>query len=91
MGDVGDYWREHREYVREKKAKDRKRIPEFLAALRKAGHVLEQFSDDHYRVDGIFDYWPSTGTWREVNGKRRGHGVYRLIKELKNVSAKAKG
>lgn len=78
MGDVGDYWREHKDYLREKARKEgtsyyaqglgRKR-PATLVKFTKKDAALgfKKFTDWHWqaRIDGdLLDYWPSKEKWR---------------------------
>jgi hypothetical protein len=39
------------------------------------------FTADHFRV-GDFDFWPATGLFIHVKTKKRGRGVFKLIKNL---------
>lgn len=88
MGDLGDYWREHKEYKREQKQKFGRKIPDVKKRVEDAGHDIRQLSHDHYRVDNLIDWWPTTGTWRYKDGRKlkggskNGWGVKDLLKEL---------
>lgn len=70
MGDIGDYWREHREYRRSRGLPARSSKPpakrvKFRASDAKAG--WRQCSEWHWqrRVAGdLLDYWPSKDKWR---------------------------
>lgn len=72
MGDVGDYWREHREYRRSKglpansgRSRPRATLVKFTKKHEAAG--WNRFTDWHWQttVDGdLLDYWPSKGKWR---------------------------
>ena len=81
MGDVGDYWREHKEHKRKVKEKMRDAIPKAMSLLDKNGVKYVQLDQygEHYRVENKFNWWPSTGYWNKVNGKRKGHRVRSLI------------
>lgn len=87
MGDMGDYWREHRQHQREQKERRRASVTKVIACAEAAGLILKRFSDEHIRVNGAFDWWPSTGLWKEINGKRRGYGVKKLISVAKERAA----
>jgi hypothetical protein len=55
-GDIGDYWREHDEALKERKRASR-------AAFDPTGWT--QLNENHFKrvtTAGRFDYWPSTGT-----------------------------
>jgi len=70
MGDVGDYWREHREYRRRKglPAKSPKppaRVVDFSAKWKHLG--FKRFTTWHWQIEltgGLLDYWPSKTKWR---------------------------
>lgn len=84
MGDVGDYWNDHREYKREKRAKQMESLGEWLKAISDAGlPCVAMDRGSFYRVDGRFDWWPTTGTWMSLDKKVRGHGVRNLIRRAK--------
>ena len=86
MGDIGDYWREHKEYVQTKKNNYRSKADGALAKLSNAGIDFRQLSHGHYRIsltNDFIDYWPSTGKWRSKDGKATGYEVSSLIKEAK--------
>jgi hypothetical protein len=79
MGDVGDYWRDHKAWADEQKAKRHAKVPEVIKRAEDAGLHLHHFSNEHIRVNDTFDWWPSTGYWKALHGKKRGHGVASLI------------
>jgi hypothetical protein len=87
MGDIGDYWREHKEYKSRKKAEQRRLIPSLINRVRKAGLYLEPLDayEEHWRVAEAFDWWPSTGYWKMLrNNEVSGRGVVSLIKTAKS-------
>lgn len=90
MGDVGDYWNEHREYKRQKRREEAPKIARQVDAcvtkLVERGYEVIRFSEHHYRVDGRFDYWPSTGRWRSMDGTQSGSMLQPLLKALKGDS-----
>lgn len=81
MGDLGEYWRDTKDYRRQKKRETQSKAPEAIRIAEEAGLRLYCFDGlYHYRVNGKFDWWPSTGYWKSLTGKSRGHGVRQLIK-----------
>lgn len=86
MGDIGDYWREHKEYAKTQKLKRRNKGFSVVSELDKAGIEYYQLSEEHYRIpmtNFFFDWWPSTGKWRSKDGKQSGYNVRPLIKAVK--------
>ena len=81
MGDVGDYWNDHREYKREKSKQQMKLLPNWLKSLSDAGLIYMDMGG-FYRINNCFDWWPSTGTWMSLDKKVRDHGVRNLIKHI---------
>lgn len=80
MGDVGDYWREHREYLRSKgisRPRGRKpaaKLVDFSKEHAKAGFT--RFTEWHWqiRVAGdLLDFWPSKDKWRWRNKNYTGN------------------
>jgi hypothetical protein len=45
------------------------------------GIKFKKFTADHWRV-GDWNYWPATGLFIHVKEKKRGRGVFNLIKKL---------
>lgn len=90
MGDVGDYWNDYREYKREHKRKnarrDAERVDACVRELSVRGFDVVRFSEHHYRVDGRFDYWPTTGRWRSLDGKLTGSMLRPLLRALTPTS-----
>jgi hypothetical protein len=80
MGDVGDYWREHKDYLRKKAREEgttyyaqglghkRRATPVRRSDARKLEKLgFKKCSDWHWQatVDGdLLDYWPSKSKWR---------------------------
>lgn len=50
--------------------------------LKQKGIPYKAFTADHFRV-GQFDFWPATGLFIDIKTKKRGRGVFNLIKRLK--------
>jgi hypothetical protein len=82
-----DEWDMLKALSREKRARRQAGAPYYLDIVRKAGYqpVLLGELAQHYRVNRLVDYWPTTGTWRTVDGKRKGRGVQSLIALLKEI------
>lgn len=70
MGDVGDYWREHREYRRSKglpasSPRPPAKLVQFKPKHERAG--WRWFTNWHWQLmlhGDLLDYWPSKGKWR---------------------------
>lgn len=70
MGESGDYWREHRDYLRSQginrsRPKRAATLVRFSKKFEKLG--FKKFTDWHWQatVAGeILDYWPSKEKWR---------------------------
>lgn len=63
MGDVGDYWNDARDYRREQKRKREPFNHGWTRQLYKIADVVELSEHGpHLRVNGVVDFWPSTGT-----------------------------
>lgn len=93
MGDVGEYWRDYRDWKRQARASMRAQIPTLLNHLRKAGHRVElvDINSRHYRINGTVNYWPGTGRWTTVatwanRPVARGKGYSRLVRYLEEKS-----
>ena len=46
---------------------------------------FKKFTEYHYRIADLFDFWPSTGKFKNVNTKELGHGVEKLHKLLRKI------
>ncbi len=69
MGDVGDYWNDHRDYRREQKIKQQPFVDALIRKLYELADVRELSGDGpHLRVNGALDFWPSTRTTVELQG-----------------------
>lgn len=58
------------------------RVDAAVTTLVQRGFRVVRFSEHHYRVEHRFDYWPSTGLWRSMDGKQEGHNLDPLIRAL---------
>ena len=82
MSELGDDFREWREYKRKRKA-------EFVATatrvLGKEGvfYTVLDYGTNHFRIENRVDYWPGTGTWIVLETRERGYGLRELIKYIK--------
>ncbi len=89
MGDEGEYWRESRERKERLKRDEERRN---LSQLNKhkselvAKAVTIAFAQDRIRFTKNkvkYDWWPTTGTWREVTGAGpQGTGYKKLFQIL---------
>lgn len=83
MGDVGDDMRAWRDHKKAKKEAYAKNAYAMVKRVELRGHDIEWFSNDHCRVDGWIDWWPTTGTWMPKGTKRKYKGSEGLLKALK--------
>ena len=89
MGDVGEYWNDHKEYKRKKKLEHASKAPDLIKMVKEKGYKVVKLSCHHYRVNNLIDWWPTTGTFRYKDGRKMfggsdsGYGVKWLLKELK--------
>jgi len=97
MSDMGDAFREMREAANARKEINEARVVNQYKGdkgrLVRCGIAFEEFSDGRIRARvpvGIkIDFWPSTGTWREVTGNGpSGHGWKALKTELQRHATK---
>ena len=79
MGDMGDIFRDMREFNKERRHQNLERG---LERLKESGVDFKMLSPDHVRVSG-YDYWPSTGLFIEMKTKRRGRGIGNLLKVVR--------
>lgn len=45
---------------------------------------FKKFNEDHFRV-GEFDFWPATGLFIHIKTKKRGRGVFNLLKKIQEA------
>lgn len=76
--ELGDIFKAHREAAKLKKTKNAETAVKLLSE-KKVPYVA--LSEVHLRV-GDFDYWPSTGLFIHTKDKKRGRGIYNLLKKL---------
>jgi hypothetical protein len=79
--DDGDMWREMK---KEGQAKRWDNVDKSLNVLRQRGIAYKTLNADvcHYRVAQHWDFWPSTGKFRNYKTNETGRGVFNLIKRL---------
>lgn len=98
MGDVGEFWRDVKDVLKEEKEKKSKDNYALISILNRYPEVIEyQIKNDgyHYIVTHtkdskktVIDVWPSTGRWsvRQGNKKhprtKKGRGVAHMLKFL---------
>ncbi|MBX4188193.1 MAG: hypothetical protein KW793_03615 [Candidatus Doudnabacteria bacterium] len=82
MDDVteADVWNMHRAERREKKLFNRKSSLTMLESLG-IEYVTLNSAIGHYRI-GEWDFWPSTGKFRNIKSGVTGRGVKKLIQLL---------
>lgn len=51
--------------------------------LKKAKHTVQEFVITHWRINGIADFWPTTGRWKFLDGSAQGRDLESLLKQLK--------
>lgn len=89
MGDVGDYWRDVKEFRKEKKDAYRAgQMKEDIRAVMNAfAHIEEKNYGEHLIVTSnrakTIDYWPSTKRWIVRRGRAKGYDVKSLLGYLK--------
>ena len=90
MGANDEPWSTLKDWRADKKEKKRAQAPAAIEALKQSGIPYRTFNgSEHYRIDERFDWWPSTGYWRALKGKRRGGDVKRLIAIIQREKASA--
>ncbi len=85
MGDMADDFDAMRQHRWEQKQRKHDQVPYVMKRLENSGLKVDKFSEEHYRVwhkDGqrYFDFWPSTGRWRDENGNKEGFRIGPLIR-----------
>lgn len=91
MGDMGDYWRDVKPILKEKRQKhvanSGKGIPARLLNEGLTFEVYEATKQFAIHAPGeTVDYWATTGTWIFRKSKKRGRGIGSLLTEIKNRS-----
>ena len=84
MGDLGDYWRDVKPYIKEDSYSRRKNNRKNSVELLKAKGIIFEIKNDgaHLIVTGtkgLIDFWPGTGKYITRTGMK-GRGVFNLLK-----------
>lgn len=74
-----EMWSEHRAESQERRWSNRDKSLEILK-LNKIDFRCLSESTGHYRVKGIWDFWPTTGKFYNSKTKQKGRGVFNLIR-----------
>jgi hypothetical protein len=84
MGDMGDIFNDLRAHRKEQRQERADKAPEQIAKLEHLGFMVRELSPHgpHLRIIESVDYWPSTGKWRFLKGRARGHGFDSLLRAL---------
>ena len=95
MGDVGDYWREHRDYLRSRGITRRgTKRPAVAARLTNEWRSLgfRACTDWHWQARitcVLVDYWPSKGKW-SWGGRIETGSPTALLDRIKSIQIAAK-
>lgn len=84
MGDMGDLYNDWREIRKGERQERADKAPEQIAKLEQLGFMVRELSPHgpHLRIIDAVDYWPSTGKWRFLKERARGHGFDSLLRAL---------
>jgi hypothetical protein len=88
VGDMGDMFRERREWSKQKRAQNRQNSVELLTE--KNIPFKSSNGNVHIVVAERYDFWPGTGLWsdrRDKESKATNRGVFRLIKRVQDDAA----
>lgn len=81
MGELGEIFREMKE---QKQKKRHNNMHNSLRVLGSKGVGFESLNHGyHLRVEGVIDFYPTTGLWITVDKSERGRGVMLMIRYLK--------
>jgi hypothetical protein len=78
MSELGEMYAEWKKEKQEKKIANHDNSIELLKEKKVP---FKMFSNDHLRV-GEYDFWPSTGLFIHLKTKKRGRGVFNLLKKI---------
>jgi hypothetical protein len=87
MGDMGDYWRDVKPFLKEQSKKKRASNQEnSTAILRALSLKFEQKNNGVHLIvkhnEKTVDFWPSTGRFICRSGKKGDYGIFNLLKHL---------
>jgi hypothetical protein len=84
MGDMGDLYNALRQQRQEEGRERAGLAGAQTATLIGMGHAVRQLGPDgpHLRIDEAYDYWPSSGRWRALQGRSKGKGFQDLCRFL---------
>ncbi len=84
MSEISELYEAYREVRKDKKIAN---IESSLKLLRShaVGYQVLNGCNHHTLVAGQFDFWPSTGKWRDRKSGKRGRGVWDLIKSIREA------
>lgn len=51
--------------------------------LKEKNIPYKMLSSTHIRIEDSFDFWPTTGLFINIKTKKRGRGIFKLLKEIK--------
>lgn len=83
MSELGDIFREHKRQRKIKRADNANKSLNQLE-LHQIPHVICNHAIPHVVVVNKFDFWPSTGKWRERGNGRTGRGVQSLMRAIES-------
>lgn len=84
MGDMGDFWKDVKPKLKKDSVKRKNRNLENAINIMDKNNILyKSYTDVHYLVENIFDYYPTTGLFINRNDKRKGRGVHSLLRAIK--------
>jgi len=90
MGDMGEYWRDVKPMLKERREKHVERMGTSANRnIEKLGYPYTHYESNHqFAIEtnkGIIDYWGTTGTWIDRKTKKRGKGLRGLRKYLEEI------
>lgn len=85
MGDMGEYWRDVKPYLKERRQQHVKKMGQSANKnVVSLGYPFKHYTNTHqFAIDtpiGVIDYWGTTGTWIDRKTKKRGKGLHSLKK-----------
>lgn len=91
MGDIGDYWKEHREHKRRFKPEgDRRRTETARRVFKKLGVIWQELNEHHWQIfhvnkkgqDLVIQFWPTTSAWHWPGQKQTRIGLNPLLSHM---------